>query len=334
MTSPVDISNLPAYDANSLSSLKRLAGDNSPEALHAAAQQFEAVFLGMVLKSMRDATPQDGLFDSEQTKTFQSMLDQQLAQMLVAKGSTGLAAMIEKQLSRTSSANLAASSAGGLADSAAAAEVPVSRFDSATLRRVAVHVLDTGTADAVPPAQPGAEAAGVGTAAATAAATTVATATVGGTGGFVDKIWPHALKAAQESGIPAHFMVAQAALETGWGKSEMFQANGQPAHNLFGVKAGRDWSGAVVEKTTTEYVGGVPQKSVARFRAYASYGEAFSDYAGLLKNNPRYAAVLGSQDAATFARGLQQAGYATDPMYASKLERIISGNTLRKQLEG
>lgn len=331
---PSEIANLPAYDANSLNSLKRIASDNSPEALHAAAQQFEAVFLGMVLKSMRDATPQDGLFDSEQTKTFQSMLDQQLAQMLVAKGSTGLAAMIEKQLSRTSSGGTAASSAAGVADSAAAAEVPVSRFDSATLRRAAVHVLDTGTPAVASSAQAAAEAVG-GTANATTATTaTTATVAVAGTGGFVDKIWPHALKAAQESGIPAHFMVAQAALETGWGKSEMFQANGQPAHNLFGVKAGKDWTGAVVEKSTTEYVDGVPQRTVARFRAYASYGEAFSDYAGILKNNPRYAAVVGSQDAATFARGLQQAGYATDPMYASKLERIISGNTLRKQLEG
>jgi len=326
---PSDIANLPAYDANSLNSLKRLAGDNSPEALHAAAQQFEAVFLGMVLKSMRDATPQDGLFDSEQTKTFQSMLDQQLAQMLVAKGSTGLAAMIEKQLSRTSLGGTAASSAAGAAAPAAAADIPVSRFDSATLRRAAVHVLDAGTPAMAPSTQSGAD-----TAAVVASLPAVATAAVGGTGGFVDKIWPHALKAAQESGIPAHFMVAQAALETGWGKSEMFQANGQPAHNLFGLKAGKDWTGAVVEKSTTEYVGGVPQKTVARFRAYASYGEAFSDYAGMLKNNPRYAAVLGSQDAATFARGLQQAGYATDPMYATKLERIISGNTLRKQLEG
>jgi flagellar protein FlgJ len=323
MTSPVDLSNLPAYDANSLNSLKRIASDNSPEALHAAAQQFEAVFLGMVLKSMRDATPQDGLFDSEQTKTFQSMLDQQLAQMLVAKGSTGLAAMIEKQLSRTSTGGTAASSAAGAADSAA--EVPVSRFDSATLRRAAVHVLDIGTPDTAPPAQSVDDAVGV---------VAVATPAITGTGGFVDRIWPHALKAAQESGIPAHFMVAQAALETGWGKSEMLQANGQSAHNLFGVKAGKDWTGDVVEKSTTEYVDGVPQKTVARFRAYASYGEAFSDYAGLLKNNPRYAAVVGSQDAATFARGLQQAGYATDPMYAAKLERIISGNTLRKQLEG
>ena len=326
---PSDIANLPAYDANSLNSLKRLAGDNSPEALHAAAQQFEAVFLGMVLKSMRDATPQDGLFDSEQTKTFQSMLDQQLAQMLVAKGSTGLAAMIEKQLSRTSLGGTAASSAAGAAAPAAAADIPVSRFDSATLRRAAVHVLDAGTPAMAPSTQSGAD-----TAAVVASLPAVATAAVGGTGGFVDKIWPHALKAAQESGIPAHFMVAQAALETGWGKSEMFQANGQPAHNLFGLKAGKDWTGAVVEKSTTEYVGGVPQKTVARFRAYASYGEAFSDYAGMLKNNPRYAAVLGSKDAATFARGLQQAGYATDPMYATKLERIISGNTLRKQLEG
>ncbi|MDD5298560.1 MAG: flagellar assembly peptidoglycan hydrolase FlgJ [Rhodocyclaceae bacterium] len=315
---PSDISNLPAYDANSLNSLKRLTRDNSPEAVHAAAKQFEAVFLGMVLKSMRDATPQDGFFDSEQTKTFQTMLDQQLAQMLVAKGSTGLAAIIEKQLGRPSSPDpaVAASSAGAAAGPAARTDVPDSRFDPSVLRRAAVHVLDGGSAD------PGAAAEG-----------TPAAATPG-TGSFVDKLWPHALKAGREAGIPPHFMVAQAALETGWGKSEMLQADGRPAHNLFGIKAGKDWTGPVVEKATTEYVGGVPQKTVARFRAYGSYAEAFSDYASLLKNNPRYVSVVGSQDASTFARGLQQAGYATDPMYAAKLERIISGNSLRKQLAG
>jgi len=267
---------------------------------------------------MRDATPQDGMFDSEQTRTFQSMLDQQLAQALAAKGSTGLAAMIEKQLSRTlSPAPNGAASSAAISAAPAATGIPDSRFDGATLRRAALHVLDSAPAREV-----------TNTAAPALAEASAAT------GGFVDRIWPHAVNAGREAGIPPHFIVAQAALETGWGKAEMLRANGQSAHNLFGVKAGKDWTGPVVEKTTTEYVGGVAQKTVARFRAYASYEEAFKDYAGILKNNPRYAAVVGSQDASSFARGLQQAGYATDPMYASKLERIISGSTLRRQLVG
>jgi flagellar protein FlgJ len=124
-------------------------------------------------------------------------------------------------------------------------------------------------------------------------------------------------------------MVAQAALETGWGKSEPRRADGSPSFNLFGIKAGKNWQGAVAESTTTEYVDGVARKQVERFRAYGSYEEAFNDYAQLLVGNPRYAAVLGAQEPAGFARALQAAGYATDPLYAAKLERIIAGNTLK-----
>ena len=129
-------------------------------------------------------------------------------------------------------------------------------------------------------------------------------------------------------------LVAQAALETGWGKSEPRRADGSPSFNIFGIKAGAGWRGAAVEATTTEVVGGVAQTRVERFRAYASYEEAFKDYAGLLANNPRYAAVLNTQEPARFARGLQAAGFATDPLYAAKLESIIGGATLRQALAG
>ncbi len=308
-----DLSNLPAYDANSLNDLKRLSKNNSPEAIHAASQQFEALFLQQVLKAMRDATPQDGMFDSEQTKTFQTMLDQQLAQSLSAKGSTGLAALLEKQLSRSQPHGPAIPAIPAAAADPAAPggnPTPSSRFGRDTLRGAALQLLDEQA-----PSNSAAKASKPATS-------------------FVDKLWPHALEASRSTGIPPHFMIAQAALETGWGKAQMKNADGSNSHNLFGVKAGKDWKGPVVEKTTTEYVGGVAQKQVARFRAYASYGEAFTDYAKQLSNNPRYAGVLGNQDASAFARGLQQAGYATDPMYASKLERIISGNTLRNQLMG
>jgi flagellar protein FlgJ len=149
---------------------------------------------------------------------------------------------------------------------------------------------------------------------------------------FVSRVWPHAIEVSRATGIPAHFMVAQAALETGWGKSEPRLADGRPSFNLFGLKAGRSWSGAVAEAQTTEFVDGVAQRQTERFRAYGSYAEAFRDYASLLLSSKRYAGVVGTQDAATFARGLQQAGYATDPMYAAKLERIIGGNTLRTAL--
>ena len=139
-------------------------------------------------------------------------------------------------------------------------------------------------------------------------------------------MWPHAQAASQTTGIPARFLIAQAALETGWGKSEPKLADGQPSYNLFGIKAGSSWRGRVAEATTTEYVGGVAQQKVERFRAYGSYAEAFQDYAALIAGNPRYAQVVGSQDAASFAQGLARAGYATDPNYAQKLSKVI--NTL------
>ena len=144
-----------------------------------------------------------------------------------------------------------------------------------------------------------------------------------------------ASQAELQSGIPAAFMVAQAAHESGWGRREIRNADGSPSHNLFGIKAGAGWTGPVAEITTTEYVGGEPQKVTARFRAYASYAESFQDYARMIKDSPRYAGVFAQATSATaspqaFALGLQRAGYATDPAYADKLTRVIN-TTLRLQ---
>lgn len=305
MSSP-DISNQFSLDIKGLSDLKRQVRDNSPKSLKAAAQQFEALFLQIVLKSMREATPQDGMFDSDQSRMYESLLDQQLAQVLSVKGGgTGLAAMIEKQLARTS------------IDPQALGDLPFAPPPRA------YPLLQTPTALPLPQTEPG-----IGSVNGSVSAESVPPASRE----FVNRVWPHAYEASRSTGIPAHFMVAQAALETGWGKSEPRFADGRPSYNLFGIKAGRSWNGPVVESATTEYIDGSAQKQVERFRAYGSYAEAFRDYANLLASNPRYANVIGSQDATRFARGLQQAGYATDPMYAVKLERIIGGNTLRQSL--
>jgi flagellar protein FlgJ len=157
---------------------------------------------------------------------------------------------------------------------------------------------------------------------------------------FVQQHRAAARSAEAASGIPAAFMVAQAAHETGWGRREIRHADGTPSHNLFGIKAGPGWTGPVAEVTTTEYVDGQPRKTVAKFRAYGSYAESFADYARLMKTSPRYAAVLEharqagavgkAQAASGFASSLQQAGYATDPAYADKLTRVIN-TTLRLQ---
>jgi flagellar protein FlgJ len=141
-----------------------------------------------------------------------------------------------------------------------------------------------------------------------------------------------AAKAAEtQTGIPASFMVAQAAHESGWGRHEIRNADGSASFNLFGIKAGPGWKGPVAEVTTTEYIEGVARKVVAKFRAYASYADSFSDYARLIKDSPRYGQVVANAGSAEgFAQGLQRAGYASDPAYAEKLTRVIN-TTLRLQ---
>lgn len=142
---------------------------------------------------------------------------------------------------------------------------------------------------------------------------------------FVSRHTDAAARIAQESGIPASFMLGQAGHETGWGRSEIRHRDGSPSHNLFGIKATASWKGKVAEVTTTEYVGGVPRKTVAKFRAYDSYDDAFRDYARLISRSSRYQPVMGQLDSVQgFAASLQRAGYATDPQYAAKLTRAIN----------
>jgi peptidoglycan hydrolase FlgJ len=141
---------------------------------------------------------------------------------------------------------------------------------------------------------------------------------------FIQAHTDAAAAAEKATGIPARFMIAQAAHETGWGRKEIRNADGSTSFNLFGIKAGAGWKGATTDVTTTEYIGGKAHKVTQTFRAYASYAESFADYANTMKNSPRYAAVVAAgNDASGFAKGLQKAGYATDPSYATKLARMI-----------
>jgi flagellar protein FlgJ len=313
------------FDANGLTALKSKVKGGDPKALKAAAQQFEALFLQMVLKSMRDASPRDGLFDSDQSRMYESLLDQQMAQVLGGKsGGTGLAAMIEKQLLRQHVEPQPFDGPLPLAP-------PVPSFSLPQKRMIPLAPDMNGAGFPLLGSPPARSVSGSGSAIDPASSGDGPGATVRE---ITARLWPAATEASRATGIPAHFMVAQAALETGWGRSEPRHADGSSSFNVFGIKAGRNWQGPVVESTTTEYIGGVAQKQVERFRAYGSYAEAFRDYASMLSASPRYASVMGTQDAASFARGLQRAGYATDPMYATKLERIIGGTTLRQALVG
>jgi flagellar protein FlgJ len=281
-----DIAGSVALDTHGIDNLKLQAKTDPNGAVKAAAQQFEALFMTMLLKSMREATPQDGIFDSEQARMYTQMLDQQFAQTLSARG-VGLADVMARQLLRLQGAQ-PADAASAVEATTPAGNAPVS------------------PSPAVPPGKSSSAR------------------------DFVNTMLPQALEASRASGIPAPFMIGQAALETGWGRREIVAADGTQIYNLFGIKAGPNWKGPVVEVTTTEYVDGAPQKSVGRFRAYGSYAESFRDYANLLKNTPRYASVLEQTgDAAGFARGLQQAGYATDPRYAAKLGSILAMPQLR-----
>ena len=148
--------------------------------------------------------------------------------------------------------------------------------------------------------------------------------------GFVASIWPHAERAARELGVDPRALVAQAALETGWGKRHIKRDNGDSSHNLFGIKA-TGWSGERATTGTHEYVNGQRRNETASFRAYGSMAESFGDYVRMLKTSPRYQAALSAgSDVRSFAQGLQRAGYATDPAYAAKIAAIAAGPTIER----
>jgi flagellar protein FlgJ len=292
VNSSPDLSAKFALDTQALGGLKQSAKTSSPEAMRGAATQFEAMFINQMLKSMRDASPQDGPMDSEQSKMFTGMLDQQLSQTLAKRG-LGLADMLVRQMTQqqVNQQALALSGEQGLPG------MTSSTPDAAAALAKAQDTKATSSSGRSHPAH-------------------VQT--------FKDKLAAQADEAEKATGIPAKFMLGQAALESGWGKREIKTANGSPSHNLFGIKAGPGWKGKVATAVTTEYINGKPHTRVEKFRAYDSYADGFKDYAKMLSNNPRYQPVLAhGGDAVAFARGLQKAGYATDPHYAAKVASII-----------
>ena len=311
-----DLSHKFALDVSGLEALKRESRTDPDKALRTAAQQFEALLMQMMLKSMREAADVGASSDSQDSKLYKSMLDQQLS-IALAKRGLGLADTMVRQLSRGGAA-AAPEEAADAADPAVPIEPPfVPRARTAPSASPAAAPAVSSPSVAPPPA--GATSRDLPQAARD----------------FIGRLWPHAVEASRATGIAPQFILGQAALESGWGRGEIRMADGNASHNLFGIKAGRGWQGAVADVMTTEYVNGVPIKSVERFRAYASYADAFRDYASLLANNSRYAHVLNERlDPAAFARGLQQAGYATDPNYADKLTRVITGAIMRTGLGG
>jgi len=300
-----------ALDVQGVDALRRTVRSTPEEGLKQVSRQFEALFMNMVLKSMRQAVPQSGLLDSQNEKLYLSMFDQQLTQNLSGRG-VGLAEAMLAQLSRS----LPSAAQEGGAEAEGMSLAPPAGF---ALKPQAGIPLGSAPTPAAPRAadlslyQSNGE---------RAAPATVASLQ-GQVDGFVDRMGASAQAASEASGVPAPLILAQAALESGWGKREIRADDGTRSYNLFGIKADRGWKGSTVETTTTEYVDGEPQKVRAKFRAYGSYEEAFTDYAKFITRNPRYAHVLATDDPAEAAHGLQKAGYATDPQYGQKLVRIM-----------
>lgn len=280
-----------AYDAQALNGLKRDAASDPQGNLKQVAQQVEGMFVQMMLKSMRAALPQDGILSSDQSRLYTSMYDQQIAQQMSQKG-LGLADMMVKQMSN---ANAVPSETAGTSPMA---------LDDEVLRTLPNQALEQTLRRAVPKAP-------------SAAPLSL------NNGNFVARLSTPARVVSQQSGIPHQLIVAQAALESGWGQREIPAADGSPSYNLFGIKAGGSWDGPVTEITTTEFEQGTAKKIKAKFRVYGSYVEAMADYVKLLTNNPRYAGVANAPSPEQAAQALQQAGYATDPQYASKLVSVI-----------
>ena len=355
---PTDLTSRLALDSRGFESLKQTARTDPTGAAKTVAKQFDAIFVNMMLKQMRDASPQNGPLDSSSSKMYTSMLDQQLSQTMASRG-VGVADQLLKQmlrqanrvnpdaggkvntaLSSTTATNTALPGAAGSATDAAKAIARASLNSMAA--SAASGVEDDGSGISTVP-RPGLEARVERALAAlrkqaeaeSKAADMLPEVDLSGVASeprgdrmasFYNKLIGHASQAAQETGIPANFMIGHAALESGWGRREIKAKDGSNTHNLFGIKAGGSWTGKTAEVTTTEYIGGVARKVKEKFRAYSSYAEAFKDYANLLANNPRYSHVVAAgngNDAASFAKGLQRAGYATDPNYAHKIMAVL-----------
>ncbi|WP_312566966.1 flagellar assembly peptidoglycan hydrolase FlgJ [Comamonas sp.] len=314
MSMTFNTSNALATDVNSLNSLKSQANANNPQAAREAAKQLESLFMHEMIKSMRQATMKSGLLDNESSKLADSMMDQQLS-VSMAGMPGGLADAITAQIARSMGidpADAGVNPAAALSSGERNFSIPSTvSFAGRSARYPGLSgnatVGSTAFLDAYAPSPKGRD-------------------------NFVQSHNDAAQRVARESGIPASYMLGQAGHETGWGKSEIRGDNGSNSFNLFGIKATGSWNGKVAEITTTEYVDGIPRKVKAKFRAYDSYEESFRDYARLITENPRYAkAMENTGNARSYATALQNAGYATDPLYASKLSRAIESARAAQQ---
>lgn len=294
-----------ALDMQGLNQLKNASREDPSKGVRAAAEQFEALFVQMMMKSMRDAIPKSGMMDSSATDMYQSMMDQQWSQVIAGRG-VGLADMLVAQLEGQ-----------GMVPPTAATAKPDNDNLFAGIPRGVPRVLDGGLQA---PSARGAIDSSPATVPYEAARRQVPSHVQQ----FVDQLAEPAQAASRKTGLPAMLILAQAALETGWGQHEIATSDGRNSHNLFGIKAGSRWQGATTDVATHEYIGGQRTATTDAFRVYNSFEEAFTDYGRLITSNARYQAVVDAADAEQAAHALQQGGYATDPAYADKLIAVMA----------
>ncbi len=311
--------------------------------INKVARDMEGLFAQMMIKQMRETVQGDSMFPGAAGQ-FRDLYDEQIAKSLTEGRGLGLAPMIARQLSQQNGGAVPAAPEGPLPlnrakTGPAAPMLPLTEY----ARPLSARPLELLAARSAPVARENWIAAedvprlspAVQRTPAKAAAAVVGTEdrpTANRAEAFVEKIWPHAQKIGRELGVDPRAIVAQAALETGWGRSTI-RAQGETANNYFGIKATGRWQGEKVATQTQEFVNGEFRMEQASFRAYEGVEQSFADYAALLKKSPRYAEALNAgSDIRGFAQSLQRAGYATDPAYARKIEAIAHGPTLERAL--
>lgn len=327
-------------DFQRFSDLKLDARANSDEAAAAVARQFEGLFLQQMLAAMRSAAKIDDSQHSSYMNFYREMYDKQLAQTIAGQDRLGVAKLIMRQLPNAGSAATESSAAPlQMPDHRPAAPRP---FDSAVAALPAPAV-ETGAPVATRQSAP---AAGVADQSGNVVLGKVVDDDFAEVAqiervnqrwqqprNFVADVLPAAEQAAARLGVSAELLVAQAALETGWGKHTMKFDDGRSSFNLFGIKASAGWRGGALAKASLEYRDGALSSEVSRFRAYASPAHSIADYADFIQSSPRYREALshGGNDEA-YIRAIQDAGYATDPRYADKVMGILRGETLQNTL--
>lgn len=310
----MSLATAPVYnDFHGLSALRAKANSTPQEAVGEVATHFESLFMQMMLKSMRDATIEGGLFDSNQMEMYQQMFDQQVSLDLSAQGGLGLSGTLMTQLGGDQA----------LVENPEDPQPLVSfRDTNAVIRRQVTHLFAAANNDSAAVSKAPAK---VEPGLSDARETNWQPSSPEE---FIRGVWPHAVDAAGALGVDPLVLVAQSALETGWGKKVIQSPDGRSSHNLFGIKAGNDWEGDSNTVKTLEYRGGVAVMETAAFRAYDSLAGSFSDYANFLQSNPRYQQALEkADDSQGFLVELQQAGYATDPRYSEKIMGIVGKDT-------